>query len=60
MFITKRVIADIKAKELANGMHSVIGKFKKIIMKGVMIAPPPMPPAVASMFIKAISIIPEN
>jgi hypothetical protein len=54
----KRVRAEIKAKEFANGMHSVMGMPKNIIMNGDIMAPPPIPPAVASMFITAISIIP--
>ena len=52
------VIADIRANEFASGMHSVIGIYRKIIINGVMIPPPPMPPAFASMFITDIRIIP--
>ena len=58
IFTMKRVTAEIKAKEFANGMHSVMGMPKKIIMNGDIMAPPPIPPAVASMFMTAISIIP--
>jgi hypothetical protein len=52
------VIAEIRAKEFASGIHSVIGMPRKIIMKGVIIPPPPMPPAFANIFITDIRIIP--
>jgi len=53
-----RVIAEIRAKEFASGIHSVIGMPKKIIMNGVIIPPPPIPPAFANIFITDIRIIP--
>jgi hypothetical protein len=53
-----RVIADIRAKEFASGIHSVMGMARNIIMNGVIIPPPPIPPALASMFITDIRIIP--
>jgi len=53
-----RVIAEIRAKEFASGIHSVIGKPRKIIMNGVIIPPPPIPPAFANIFITDIRIIP--
>ena len=53
-----RVIAEIRAKEFASGIHSVIGMPRKIIMNGVIIPPPPIPPAFANMFITDIRIIP--
>jgi hypothetical protein len=54
-----RVIAEIRAKEFASGIHSVMGMPRNIIMKGVIIPPPPIPPAFANMFITEIRIIPE-
>ena len=57
---TNLVIAEISAKEFARGMHSVIGSFKKIIINGVMMPPPPIPPALANKFIIAIRIIPVH
>jgi len=53
-----RVIAEIRAKEFASGIHSVIGMPRKIIMNGVIIPPPPIPPAFANIFITDIRIIP--
>lgn len=53
-----RVIAEIRAKEFASGIHSVMGMPRKIIMNGVIIPPPPIPPAFANMFITDIRIIP--
>jgi hypothetical protein len=52
------VIAEISANELASGIHSVMGIARNIIMKGVMIPPPPIPPAFANMFITEMRIIP--
>jgi hypothetical protein len=52
------VIAEIRAKEFASGIHSVIGMPRKIIMNGVIIPPPPIPPAFANIFITDIRIIP--
>ena len=49
-----RVIAEIRAKEFASGIHSVIGMPRKIIMNGVIIPPPPIPPAFANIFITDI------
>ena len=50
-----RVVDDIKAKEFAKGTHSSIGSPRKSIIKGIIIPPPPNPPALAIIFINAIA-----
>lgn len=45
-------------KQLANGTHSLIDSFRKIIMKGIIMPPPPNPPALASIVINDSTSIP--
>lgn len=53
------VTPEIKANELANGIHSSMGNSRNIIMKGIIIPPPPNPPAFAIIFINAIMMSPH-
>lgn len=48
-----------KPKKLAIGTHSLIGSLKKIIMNGVIIPPPPRPPALARIVMKEQTIMPQ-
>lgn len=53
------VTDDIIAKTLASGTHSYIGIFIKIIKNGIIIPPPPKPPATANIFINPIATNPH-